>query len=83
MINATSMLVCSPVESEIYNITVTCTVHPDGTANQCVMMAVDDDGVAKTGNVYILQVTCCFLCYICIDFHTCICRFVATFRTSL
>ena len=64
MINATSMLVCSPVESEIYNITVTCTVHPDSTANQCVVMAVDDGGVAKTGNVYILQVTLLFMLYV-------------------
>ena len=63
MVTATSMLVCSPVASEIYNITVTCVIHPDSTADQSVVMAVDDGGVTRTGNVYIIQVTCCFLCY--------------------
>ena len=50
MVTATSMLVCSPVASEIYNITVTCTIHPDSTADQCVVRAVDDDGVTRTGS---------------------------------
>ena len=65
MITATSMLVCSPVPSELYNITVTCTIHPHSTADQCTVMAMDDGGVIRTGiakcvNLYILQVTCCF-----------------------
>ena len=50
MITATSMLVCSPVASELYNITVTCAIHPNSTADQCVVMAVDDDGVTRTGS---------------------------------
>ena len=61
MINVTSMLVCSPVASELYNITVTCTIHPDSTADHCVVRAVDDDGVTRTGNVYILYVTALML----------------------
>ena len=69
MINATSMLVCSPVANELYNITVTCIIHPHSTADQCVVMAMDDDGVIRTGIakcviLYILQVTCCFLYYL-------------------
>ena len=50
MIDATSILVCSPVASELYNITVNCTIHPNSTADQCVVMAVDDDGVIRTGS---------------------------------
>ena len=49
MITATSMLVCSPVVSELYNITVTCTIHPDSTADQCVVMAMADDRVTRVG----------------------------------
>ena len=41
------------VTSELYNITVTCTIHPYSTADQCVVMAMDDDKESKTGN-YIL-----------------------------
>ena len=48
MVAATSMLVCSPVPSELYNITVTCTIHPDSTADQCVAMAMND-GVTRMG----------------------------------
>ena len=50
MVTATSMLVCSPVASELYNITVSCVIHPESTADQCVVMAVDDDGVTTTGS---------------------------------
>ena len=50
MITATSMLVCSPVANELYNITVTCVIHPDSTADHCVVRAVDDSGVTKTGS---------------------------------
>ena len=49
VITATSMLVCSPVASELYNITVTCIIHPDSTADQCIVMAMGDDGVTRTG----------------------------------
>ena len=51
MVSATSMLVCSPVASELYNITVTCTIHPNSTADQCAVMAIDDGGVIRTGTV--------------------------------
>ena len=46
------MLVCSSVVSELYNITVTCTIHPDSMAELCVvMMAMADDGrVTRTGS---------------------------------
>ena len=65
MVTTTSMLVCSPVANELYSITVTCFIHPNSTADQCVVMAMDDDGVIRTGiakcvNLYILQVTCYF-----------------------
>ena len=56
------MLVCSPVASELYNVTVTCTIHPESTADHCVVMALDDGGVTRIGSVYILQVTTLMLC---------------------
>ena len=39
------------VASELYNISVTCTIHPDSAADQCVVMAVDDRRVNRTGNL--------------------------------
>ena len=48
------MLVCTPAVSELYNITVTCTIHPDSTADQCVVMAMADDGDTITGEMYLL-----------------------------
>ena len=50
VITATSMLVCSPVASELYNITVTCTIHPNSTADQCIVMAMDDGEEIRTGS---------------------------------
>ena len=38
------------VARELYNITVTCTIHPDSTADQCAVIAMDDDRVNRTGN---------------------------------
>ena len=37
------MLVCTLVVSELYNITVTCTIHPDSIVDHCVVMAMADD----------------------------------------
>ena len=54
MINATPMLVCTPAVSELYNITVTCTIHPDSTADQCVVMAMADGRVTRTGEIHII-----------------------------
>ena len=51
MVTATSMLVCSSVASKLYNITVTCTIHHDSTADHCAVMAMDDGGVTRTGNL--------------------------------
>ena len=52
MINAAPMLVCTPAVSELYNITVTCTIHPDSTADQCVVMAMADGRVTRTGEIH-------------------------------
>ena len=51
MITVIPMLMCSPVASQLYNITVTCTIHPDSTANQCVVMAMADGRVNSTGEI--------------------------------
>ena len=56
MITAIPMLMCSPVASQLYNITVTCTIHPDSTADQCVVMAMADGRVTRTGEIH------CILC---------------------
>ena len=42
------------VSSTLQSITVTCTIHPESIADQCVVMAMDDDGVTRTGNETIL-----------------------------
>ena len=49
VITATPMLMCTPVASQLYNITVTCTIHPDSTADQCVVIAMADGRVTRTG----------------------------------
>ena len=36
--------------SILQSITVTCTIHSDSTADQCVVMAMADGGVTATGN---------------------------------
>ena len=36
--------------NEVHSITVTCTIHPNSTADQCVVMAMDDGRVISTGN---------------------------------
>ena len=52
MITAIPMLMCSPVASQLYNITVTCAIHPDSTADQCVVMAMADGRVTRTGEIH-------------------------------
>ena len=51
MINATPMPVFTPAVSELYNITVTCTIHPDSTADQCVVMAMADGRMTRIGEI--------------------------------
>ena len=51
VITATPMLMCPPVASQLYNITVTCTIHPDSTADQCVVMTMADGRVTRTGAI--------------------------------
>ena len=47
--NTTTSLISPNVTSQLYNITVTCTIHPDSTADQCVVMAMADGRVTSTG----------------------------------
>ena len=51
VITATAMLMCTPVARELYNITVTCTIHHDSTADQCVVMVMADDKVTRIGKI--------------------------------
>ena len=53
VITATPMLMCTPVASQLYNITVTCTIHHDSKADQCVVMAMADDRVTRTGEIHV------------------------------
>ena len=65
MINAAPVQVCTPAVSELYNVTVTCTIHPDSTANQCVVMAMADDRMTRTGEILKMScalTTCTYLC---------------------
>ena len=50
MITAIPMLMYSPVANQLYNITVTCTIHPDSTADLCIVMAMADGRVTRTGD---------------------------------
>ena len=49
MTNTTAELISSNVTSELYNISITCTIHPDSTADQCVVMAMADGRMTRTG----------------------------------
>ena len=40
--------------NELHSITVTCTIHPDSTADQCVVMAMVDGKVNTTGDEIII-----------------------------
>ena len=42
--NAVTTLSTPNATNELHSITVTCTIHPDSTADQCVVMAMADDG---------------------------------------
>ena len=37
------------ISSQIFSITVTCTIHPESTAYMCEVMAVPDSGDTITG----------------------------------
>ena len=49
MTNTSVTLISPNVISELYNITVTCTIHPDSTADQCVVTAMVEGSVTITG----------------------------------
>ena len=49
MTNAITILNAPNATNELHSITVTCTIHPDSTADQCVVMAIDDSGENSTG----------------------------------
>ena len=52
MTNTAVTTITPNVTSELYNITVTCTIHPDSTADQCVVMAVANGRVTRVGRQY-------------------------------
>ena len=52
--DATAVLNSPRFSSTLQSITVTCTIHPNSTVDQCVVIVVDDGGVNRTGNEIIL-----------------------------
>ena len=62
VISAISVPVCTPAVSELYNVNVTCIIHPDSIAELCVVMAMTDDGDTKIGEVH--KILCVFINYI-------------------
>ena len=56
LITGTSVSDAMAVVNSLQSITVTCTIHPNSTADQCVVIAMDDGGVNRTGNEIILAV---------------------------
>ena len=49
MTNAVAILNAPNATNELHSITVTCTIHPDSTADQCVVVAMADGRVTRTG----------------------------------
>ena len=49
VIAAVATVISPNVTRSLYNMTVTCTVHPNSTADQCVAMAIADNRVTKIG----------------------------------
>ena len=47
--NAVTTLSAPNATNELHSITVTCTIHPNSTADQCVVMAMADDGGSTAG----------------------------------
>ena len=58
MINATPVPVCASAVSELYNVTIICTIHPDSTADQCVVMAMADGIMTRAGEICTQNVLC-------------------------
>ena len=56
MTNAVSILNAPNATNELHSITVTCTIHPESTADQRVVMAMADGNlkVNTTGNYIII-----------------------------
>ena len=52
MTNAVTTLNAPNATNELHSITVTCTIHPDSTADQCVVMAMADGRVTRTGEIH-------------------------------
>ena len=48
--NAVTILSAPNATNEVHSFTVICTIHPDSTADQCVVMAMADDGRSTAGN---------------------------------
>ena len=42
-------LISPDVINELYSIVVTCIIHPDNIVDQCVVMAMNDGRVTRTG----------------------------------
>ena len=50
MTNAVTTLSAPNATNEVHSITVTCTIHPNSTADQCVVIVMADDGGSTAGN---------------------------------
>ena len=57
MTNAVTILNAPNATNELHSITVNCTIHPNSTADQCVVMAIADGRVTRTGMYIILNTT--------------------------
>ena len=62
VISVISLQAFTPAVSELYNISVTCTINPDSTADQCVVIAMADDGETKAGEMH--KILCVLISYV-------------------
>ena len=62
MINAVTILNAPNATNELHSITVTCTIHLNSTADQCVVMAMADGRINTTGDnyTYVLKYLCMY-----------------------
>ena len=63
--NAVTILNAPNATNEVHSITVTCTIHPESTADQCVVMAMADGRRSIAGNY-----VCNSHCNYCTSVHS-------------
>ena len=72
---ATATLGTANENRTLHSITVTCTIHPDSTADMCEVIATANSQTTLTGNEYMCIYVCAYICICmsCVFNHIIIC----------